>query len=216
MNWANSLLSSALWVSLGLIIVVTPSLVACNQHKSDELKSGKASELNDSAMILFQERAFGRATHSYRDVLDLLDRAIAYDSTYRVAYMNKSSVFQNIGNYDEASAVVREWLNMHPADAQARIMLAILYGLDGEPVLADLHLRQVLSDYNTALTSHSDSLELLSDRAFVLILLGQRDQARADMDSLLDAYPKSERLRLMRNIIAQSDSEAVAQSYFAN
>jgi tetratricopeptide (TPR) repeat protein len=197
-----------------MLLTMAVNLVACGPREADESTTKvEAVALNDSAMVLFQQITLGQGDHSYTEVLELLNKAIDSDSTYRLAYMNKATVLKSDSRHDEAIHVLQQWLSTHPGDTQARTMQALVHGLSGQTELANEQLRLVLSDHNKAIDAHRDSLGLFLDRAFVLLLLGQRDEAIADIDSLMAAHPDSETVKMMRELVVQSDSQAVARSY---
>lgn len=199
-----------------LPLVLLALILGCNQGCESTPQQHRADPvvLNDSAMVVFQNAVVAQDTQRYALVIGLLDEAIDANPRYRNAYMNKAVVLHEVGRYANAIQVVETWLEMNPQDVHARMIRAILLSHNDQKRMAEEKLSEVLEIYDSKIKSHPDSIGLFADRAFVMLLLGHREQAVDVLDSLASIHPDSEKIRLMQTIFAEYGEEDIARLLF--
>ena len=195
-----------------LILSLLVCLAAC-QENSQETTSAtgdtppRAIALNDSAMTLASSPMYMyRDTSDLKRAVALLDSAIAIDSSYRTAYGNKVSLLSTQGKRKEAAATIEEWLRKHPNDHDARFLRSsILKDRAKMREVAEVELEQ----QDSLIRAHPDSVMLKAYRPALMYLVGNKQQAIAEIESLAAHYPNSLDIEIQRQ--ALTDSTAMAE-----
>ena len=126
--------------------------------------------------------------------LEEFDRALALNPAYVEAHLNRAIMLNELGRYEEArEAFRRAWDSDHSADRPyARSVSARLANMHME--LGDLYAdlgsySDAVDQYKKAVRLRSDFLDIRNKLARALMERGGLDEARKELDSILDEHP---------------------------
>jgi tetratricopeptide (TPR) repeat protein len=143
--------------------------------------------------------------HLPQQALRIWEEAIALYPEILGRYPNHAIFLRINGRYDEAEAVLQEWIRKDPSDADRHAFVADHYRSVGKLSLARIH-------YDTAIRLDSDQFQSLMQRAFLFEQDGDYQQALALYQRIVDrlhaavpvAAQASQRIELMRAKIAEA------------
>lgn len=123
------------------------------------------------------------------------DRALALNPAYVEAYLNRAITLNDLGRYNEAREAFRlAWDSDNSAGRPySRSVSARLANVHME--LADLYAdlgsyADAVGQYEKAVALRSDFLDIRNKLARVLMERGDLEEARKELDSLLDQHPE--------------------------
>ena len=194
-----------------LLLICFPACQVDNQEAGDAQRSlppAEAIALHDSAMALYSPLDTDSA--DVERMVALLDSAIAIDSSYRRAYLNKAFLLNRYGRTQEAIATMRAWLEEHPNDHNARLLRA-RYGNDTKEMRAVARIKRARMD--SLIHLYPDSIALKAYRPIWEYLAGNRNEAIAEMDSLAARNSNSQVVKSARQILTDSSAMAALGGY---
>lgn len=126
---------------VSLLLIVMFCSVQCKRGTKDSYRPDPAAiALNDEAAMKCARGWFH--PDSLRKAITLLDRAIAKDSDYQVAYGNKAQYLTMLGETSRALETLNTYLRRNPADPYGLFIAGILYEKMGNKKDAMVYYRR--------------------------------------------------------------------------
>ncbi|MEZ4698653.1 MAG: hypothetical protein R2832_19700 [Rhodothermales bacterium] len=157
-----------------------------------------AAALNDSALVLSAKYATDSLWTNR--ILDLLDQAIATDSTYRIAYWSKASLAFGYGRYEDALEAVDAWLFRHPHDDDFALIRAELTNNSAERQEV---ARRILARADSLVRVRPESVSIRVEWVYWLYAAGDSVTALREMAALEAQHPDSTAVKLMAQVIRE-------------
>ncbi len=111
---------------LQFLFFITTS--CCAQQKNvtvyDEQPTSVAITLNNEAMDIYAQNP--KSSETLEKAISLLDKAIAADPNYRLAYGNKAEYLTRIGKIEQALETLSVYLKRNPTDPYTLLPMGIL------------------------------------------------------------------------------------------
>lgn len=112
---------------LQFLFFITTS--CCAQQKNVTVYDGQptsvAITLNNEAMDIYAQNP--KSSETLEKAISLLDKAIATDADYRLAYGNKAEYLTRIGKTEQALETLSIYLKRNPTDPYTLLPMGILY-----------------------------------------------------------------------------------------
>lgn len=164
------------------------------EHSNRQAKfSAEVIKLNEQATFLINKRN----ETSYQEAIRLLDKAIRLDTTYYMAYLNKSVTLTRLGKYDEAVNIYRHIVtSIKPDYPEALTMLGMLYDKIGEKSTAKEYYKKAVQKYSDRISKKEDIMDMVN-RAHLNYIL-DKEKGLNEIDSLIKVYPKNDELPMYK------------------
>lgn len=179
--------------------------------------SEKAIKKNNEAVSTYL-KAYGR-TDSLNKAVRLTDEAIAIDSSYAPAYINKAQYLNVLGKTLDAFNVISEAQRKTGEDPQLNLFKGVLSEKLGKKECATDFYNQAIVGYEKQLKGKPDDYVLLMNRAFVKMLIGSGDDATQEFKSLENKFKENSKeqkqLRLLMKVLLPFDRERFIRDFWA-
>ena len=150
--------------------------------------------LNNKAMsILHLElMSIDKDTQKTRSILNLLDSAIAIDSTYYIAYCNKASLLFELNRTQDALQCMKLITDQCEDYAEGNMMIGIFYEILGETGEAHVHYTRSLRTYQKRNYIKKKLLNRQNE-VFLYFMLNEKDSVAYIINNLNSEFPFEER-----------------------
>jgi len=162
--------------------------------------------------------------------LAVLDKAIAQTPNNQGLYMIKASILNQTGNLDALETVLRQAIDRFPSDDKMKAALIRLLVARGDLDQAETFLRDqvaksdkpeatetallaflrqvrgsgaAMKEADAAVAKFPDSVTLRSVQAGLLFDAGNRDQAIANLQDIIDKNPTSDQINALKVVLAK-------------
>jgi len=204
---------------LGVFIVINcQSNMDDFQNLSPEDRKELAIQKNDVAMQMFQRYLLLHENDSIAyQVLDSLDLAIKYDSTYSLAYQNKAGILTQMGNYQEAVNVL-ETLVQRQDTTEAMVIthLGMSYDMLSHfyKEKAQKTLEKAIAIYDEKLKEDPENVWMWSERAMLFAYSGSREKALEEIEKIIAKFPDDDMPLSYKEEILRFDREEFIKSMY--
>ncbi len=141
----------------------------------------------------------------------LLNEATEIDPDYYLAHNNKINLFITKGEIDKAIRSAEKSVELKPNIAEAVIMLGMLYDYNGNTDKAKEQYSKALDIFKKRLeTSDKNKFENRLNRAYALLLLGEKKEGKTEIQKLLQENPNDYTIQ----ILADFDKEQYLTDLF--
>jgi tetratricopeptide (TPR) repeat protein len=158
---------------------------------------------NPKAIALNNKAADYLKFQNYDSALFNLDKAIAVDSSYYIAYSNKSVVYCTLKDYKRALIETKKVLVIKPDLAESWVIADMLSDKIGDTLNATIFYKISIEIFerriaDTSKTKQSESNSI--NRALSLILIGLEREGRDEFRRLTELYPNNKMLDQLLNL----------------
>ena len=171
-----------------ILFYVLVFLTALSSHGQKTLYKPLAIEFNNKAVDLM-------VVQDYDSALFYLNQAIKVDSSYYVAYGNKSSIYCTLKDFRKALVEVQRQISAKPDLAEAWTFGGILFDKLGDTINAILYYKKSIEIFDARIKNTNDKKYLDANkmnRAVSLILMWQEQVGRNEFIKLKESYPHGE------------------------
>jgi tetratricopeptide (TPR) repeat protein len=174
-----------------ILILLSILTVSCTAHTEKKNKQ-EAIDLNNQAVKIMSENP--------DSALILLDRAIEIDKNDYLFYSNKANIFLARKDYAKAISSLEKAVDVNPDLAEGSLFLGILYDKTDQTEKAKKLYERAISIFDNRLKKHEKyELSNRMNRAVTLILLGQINQGKKELEKLLTENPENTVLQYLQN-----------------
>lgn len=162
-------------LTLAVLFTLSIVLLSCTiKHNNDaviaqspkENPVSEAVEKNNQAIKLYMQ--YRRNNDSLQVAIGYLNEAIAIDSTYLLAYVNKAQIQCQIGDATGAINTINIVCMKEPNNRYYLTAKGLLQDIAGQKKEAQNSYKQALNIYNQLIKEYPDSSALYLDKYFVL------------------------------------------------
>jgi tetratricopeptide (TPR) repeat protein len=193
-----------------LLFLITLSSFPQVKVKKKIIAPKTAFELNETAIILFQNYSFDQ--DSIRKSIRLLDKAIALDSTYFTAYINKVSLLCNLGENTELLDELAAAMKLHEKDPQLTCMQAYVLEKSGQKAEAMLKYKEADVLFADLIKANQNFLINKIGKAFLQLFLKNKKEGIKQYNEIARLY-KNKEVALMKNAFYSFNREEFIKSY---
>lgn len=173
--------------NLVLCLGILTFVGACAKKKHNG-PDPEAVKLSDSAATIYS------AGGDLNEAVELLERASAIDSNFRLLYVNKYIVYRDLGQFDEAIWALHRWAEFQPENPGPVMLAGIFHERLGDTSAAIEHWSEAIDLAKLTLKNYGPGQERTA--AWVTVALCNRLMAdtltlQATLDSLNVADPGS-------------------------
>lgn len=172
-------------------------LTSCSsKNERRNRPSATAIKLNDSAAAFMMRLKQGNRQQGNLDsALILLDKAIAIDQDYFIAYSNKVAVYCRQGNFSKAAETAKQLERIQPQNPEAIFELGFLLEKTGK-------VKEAREKYQKALSLNKKKLKELDSQnkqylsiqinyALNLIFSNKEDEGKRELNDVLKKDPNN-------------------------
>lgn len=151
--------------------------------------------------------------------LGYFDHALEYNSSYAEAHLNRGIVLKDLGRHDEAQAAFDRAGELDTRDSpvfpsEVGNRLAVTHAQLGDLYLVANHPMEAIEHYRDALAIRPRFMDIRSKFAETLIELGELDQAKEELELILESRPSFVGARVRLGVVYHrlgEDVDAVTQ-----
>ncbi|MDB4901917.1 MAG: hypothetical protein JWQ63_1198 [Mucilaginibacter sp.] len=195
---------------LGFCILLFITSSAFPQVKKRIVVHKSAFELNQIAIMLFQQYSYNQ--DSIRKSIKLLDMAIATDSTYFTAHINKVSLLCELGQNTEVLEELTEAMKLHEKDPQLICMQAFILEKSGLKDAAMHKYKEADTLYTQLIKDNQNFVTNKIAKAFLQFFLKDKKEGVKQYNQIARAY-KNKEVSLMKNAFYTFKREEFIKSY---
>lgn len=181
------------------LLVFSLFLISCNSTEKENVYNTKAIELNNEAVEFLK-------TEKLDSALICLDKAIKIDPTYYVAYGNMMNVYCKLKDFKNALLVAEKQIEQKPDLAEGWTFAGMLNEKLGDNLKALKYYNKSIEIFDERI-ANSDKQENLKanrlNRAVSLVLSGEEQKGREELQKLKETYPEDNSLSNFLNITKQ-------------
>ena len=147
----------------------------------------------------------------FDSALFYLNKDTRIDSSYYVAYGNKSTIYCSLKDFDKALLEIQKQISAKPDLAEAWTFGGMLYDKLGDSSNAKRYYQKSIELFDARLTNSDMKRNQDANRrnrAVSLILMGQDQAGRNELRKLKDTYPNDE---LLDDLIKLVKEDYIAQ-----
>lgn len=189
-----------------ILLTLVLSCRAQNQKTKKVSYNSTAIELNNIAMDIIRNN--DNNIDSFNKVMQLLDQSIQKDSSYYLAYNNKAQLLCEREKYNEAIITLDKILKINPALVEVKTFKAFMLEKSGNNDKALDIYKNVLEDYNRNLSTDSDNISLLLNRAFIYFFIDGQDRAIKEYNKVSKLFPNNRTVENMRETFINFDRQS--------
>ena len=153
------------------------------------------------------------------EALGHFDKALEHNSSYAEAHLNRGIVLKDLGRHDEAQAAFDRAGELDTRDSpvfpsEVGNRLAVTHAQLGDLYLVANHPMDAIEHYRAALAIRPRFMDIRSKFAETLIELGELDQAKGELELILESRPSFVGARVRLGVVHHrlgEDAEAVRQ-----
>jgi tetratricopeptide (TPR) repeat protein len=179
--------------TLQLLTLLFWVFLSCDHQREKTAYHPMAIRLNNKAIALIQEGKTDSA-------LIFLDSAIKIDPSYHIAYANKSKIYCELGDLNQASVFAEKQILVKPDLAEGCTWTGLLFDKLGDTLKAFAYYRKSVEIYDVRLLRNKDQKEAqanLLNKAFSLKLLGQEQMSQDTFKKMIPTNSSYDALFLM-------------------
>jgi tetratricopeptide (TPR) repeat protein len=151
------------------------------------------------------------------EALDHFDNALGHNSSYAEAHLNRGIVLKDLGRHDEAQAAFDRAGELDAKDSpvfpsEVGNRLAVTHAQLGDLYLVANHPMDAIEHYRAALEIRPRFMDIRSKFAETLIELGELDQAKGELELILETRPSFVGARVRLGVVHHrlgEDADAV-------
>jgi hypothetical protein len=110
-----------------------------------------------------------------------------------------------MGMYPDAIVDIDSVLSLRKGYLEIKTAKAFIYEKMGKPSLAIPIYTELLNDYNALIKSDSSNIDILANRAFIILLLKGPMPARIEYDMICKRYPNEVKLTNLKETFYNFD-----------
>jgi tetratricopeptide (TPR) repeat protein len=173
--------------------------------------------LNDKAVQLLQKSQqknydLERKDTLLKEALRYLNIAIKKDSNFYNAYLNKSAVYRELGQYNKAAESLKELLSRKKYP-EAIFVLGIIYEKQGNQKQGNQKYKEAYEAYQEYMKSPLSTARDEMNKDYVLLFLEGKEKALERINQKLKENPESTSLLTDKKIIEQFNREEFINSF---
>lgn len=173
--------------------------------------------LNDNAVKLLQKSQqnnydLQRKDTLLKEALTYLNIAIQRDSNFYNAYLNKSAVYRELGQYDKAIKTLEELLSRKNYP-EAIFVLGLMYEKQGKQKLANQKYKDAYDAYLEYMKSPLSTARDEMNKDYVLLFLEGKEKVLERINLKLKENPGNTTLLTDKSIIEQFNREEFISSF---
>ena len=160
----------------------------CNCQEKTTTYNPKAIDLNSKAVEFMNVQKFDSA-------LTYLNKAIEIDTSYYVAYGNKSSVYCSLKDYKNALLETQKEIKVKPDLAEAWTFGGMLSDILRDSLTAMNYYKKSIEIFDERITNPEKKTYLEANkrnRAISFILMGEEETGRNELKKLKEVHPDDE------------------------
>ena len=170
---------------LQILVYVLLLFGSCDGQKNKDVYNPKAIQLNNKAIEFLK-------TQQYDSALTYLDKSIKIDTSYYLAYGNKSTVYCTLKDFKEALIVTEKEIEVKPDLAEGWTFAGMLNDKLGDTLNAVKYYKRSIEIYNERILNPDKQKYLKANeinRALSYVLMGQEQIGINEIKKLRELYP---------------------------
>ncbi len=199
-----------------LIVTVLSNCQPTGRKTATQEKEPPAIAYNNKAVDLFSRNADN--IDSVQKALGYLDKAIAQDSNYIMAYTNKVNFLLSLHQYDEALQTSHIIIDKKPAFAEAYTLLGMIYDKLEKDSLANKYYRRSLDLYQQDATADTANTTYQANQFILMMLLDstRKEQVLAEINRMIEYHPTDQTLAFTKNMVENFDRKEYINNLIHN
>lgn len=153
------------------------------------------------------------------EALEHFDAALEENPSYAEAHLNRGIILNDLGRHEEAQKAFTKAGELDTRDSEefpseAGNRIAVTHAQLGDLYLVAEHPRRAIEHYRAALDIRPRFMDIRSKYAETLIQLGELEQAKRELDVILESRPSFVGARIRLGVVLNrlgDDDQAVAE-----
>lgn len=185
--------------------------LSCRDKIKERSYNPKAIELNNRAMDIYSINVGN--PDSTKKAIQLLDAAITLDSTYYVAYGNKSTILCGLGDEVGSLEVLKKILSIDSSILELKMGMGFMLEKMGKLNEANIIYKSVLHSYDQKIKLEPNNHNLKLDRAFIILFTEGKDKGILEYKQLAIKYREIEGKKLQEDLFISFDRADYINSF---
>jgi tetratricopeptide (TPR) repeat protein len=165
-------------------------------HFAAELVSNALKDIPDNKYVISKALKIFLVMNLNRLALPLVDRHLEYFSSDVSELKMVADLCMKKGLNKEAVKYYLQVSKLQPEDASVHMSVALCLGKDNA-------VKQAIDSVNLLIRRYPDNMKVLTDGAFVMLMLGEKSQAESVLSGLSRRFPADPKVKQLSGILLQ-------------